>query len=311
MDEIIEQHYLIEPKISDILYEYIDKYPEDAPKWVEYFNFNTNENENSLRRRYGRYYSQQSLDTIIQAMNFPIEIDTTVNITHETGCLHCKKTWDETPRMATMEMLCGHKYHTLCSFLFYHNHDSSICLVDSCNSVNIMSIVNRISILRNRRTNDIEEVLTDAILKNKDFQDDLKLMKKQISVVNRSIGVYHKKSENIRKKILKKHLHSINYIQSDMNEATKQLAFTEEKKNVRSSISKYRKTAASMFRNYHVSFRDLYRKNMIKANWRLRHVLERHGSIFSSYKFGIRIRPGKKIWRDPQIDTDIPPSTEF
>jgi hypothetical protein len=305
MDEVIEQHYLIEPKISDILYEYIDKYPEDAPKWVEYFNSKKGENGNGIhRRRRTRYYSQAALDPIIDAMNFPIEIHTTIEMTHESGCLHCKKTWDETPKMATMELLCGHKYHSLCVFLYYHTHDSTICLVDSCNGINIMSIVNRISILRNRRNADIEEVLTETILKNKDFQGELKLMKKQVALVKQSIGRYNKKSENLRKKVLKKHLHSINYIQSDMNEAKKELASTEEKKNIRSSVSKYRKTAASMFRKYHVSFRDLRRKNMIKADWRLRNILERHGSIFGSHKFGIRIYPGKKIWRDITTDTE-------
>lgn len=302
MDEIIEQHYLIEPKISDILYEYIDKYPEDAPKWVEYFN--SKKEDVNIRRRRARYYSRAVLDPIIEAMNFPIEIDTTVEITHETGCLHCKKTWDETPRMATMELLCGHRYHTLCVFLFYHNNETTICLVDLCNGINMMSVVNRISTLRNRRNNDIEEVLTDAILKNKDFQRDLKLMKKQVNVVKRSIGTYHKKSENLRKKVLKKHLHSINYIQSDMNDIVKQLGSSEEKKGIRSSVTKYRKTAASIFRKYRVSFRDLYRKNLIKVNWRLRHILERHGQIFNSYRFGIRIYPGKKVWRDPRVDTD-------
>ena len=304
MDELIEQHYLIEPKISDILYDYIDKYPEDAPKWVEYFNSKKGESAIKLRRRRNRYYSQASLDPIIQAMNYPIEIDTNNNITHETGCLHCNKTWDETPRMATVELLCGHKYHTLCVFLFYHNNDNTICLVDLCNGVNMMSVVNRIVTLRNRRNNDIEEVLTDAILKSKDFKTDLKIMKKQVTLVKQSIGSYHKKSENLRSKLLKKHLHSINYIQSDMNEAIKELASTDERKNIRSSVTKYRKTAASMFRKYHVSFRDLCRKNMIKADWKLRHVLERHGSVFNSYKFGIRIMPGKKIWRDPEIDSD-------
>jgi len=303
MDEIIEQHYLIEPKISDILYEYIDKYPEDAPKWVEYFNSKKGESHTTVRHR-RRYYSQAALDPIIQSMNFPIEVDTSVEITHEIGCLHCKKTWAETPRMAITELLCGHKYHTICVFLFYHNNDLTNCLVDSCDSINIISIVNRISTLRNRRNNDIEEVLTDAILKNKEFQRDLKLMKKQVTLVKRSIGRYHKKSENLRNKLLKKHLHSINYIQSDMNEATKEVASTEERKNIRSSVSKYRRTAASMFRKYHVTFRDLCRKNMIRADWRLRHVLERHGSVFSSYRFGIRITPGKKMWRDPVADTE-------
>lgn len=305
MDEIIEQHYLIEPKISDILYEYIDKYPEDAPKWVEYFNSKKGENGNGIhRRRRTRYYSQASLDPIIEAMNFPIEVDISVEITHETGCLYCKKTWVETPRMATMEMICGHKYHTVCVFLFYHNNDSSICLVDSCSDINMMSIVSRIITLRNRRNNDIEEVLTDAILKNENFKRDLKVMKKQVAGVKRSIGKYHKKSENLRKKVLRKHLHSINYIQSDMNDAIKEMESTEEKKEIRSSISKYRKTANLIFRKYHVSFRDLCRKNMIKANWRLRHILERHGQVFNSYKFGIRIYPGKKVWRDPGTDTD-------
>lgn len=119
--------------------------------------------------------------------------------------------------------------------------------------------------------------------------------------MKKSIGTYNKKSDDLRKKLLKKHVHSINYIQSDMNATVKQISSSEERKNIQSSVSKFRKTANSMFRKYNVSFRDLYRTGLVKTNWRIRNVLERHAQPVSSYKFGIRIFPGKKVWRDPDV----------
>ena len=67
------------------------------------------------------------------------------------------------------------------------------------------------------------------------------------------------------------------------------------------SVLKYRKVASSIFRKYHVSFRDLYSAKLIRADWRLRHILESHGSPFSRWKFNLRLRPGQKPMDDPII----------
>lgn len=302
MDELIKEHtYITEPKLSDILYEYIDKYPEDAPKWIEYFRSKTTETELHDRRRRRRYHVL-GIDAILETIEFPSEPDDTVNITSETGCLHCKKTWVETPTMVTMNMLCGHRYHTVCSFLYTHYHGAVSCLVENCNCIDINLLVDRIATLRRRRNNELEDVLTNSILENDEFKRHLALMKKQITAVNKTISLYDKNSKKLSNKLFNKHLHSINYIQEDMNCLVKEQASSEEKQNVRSAVSKYRKTAASMFRKFHVSFRDLFRKNMIKTTWRLRHILERHGTVTNNYRFGIRIYPGKRIRRERTVN---------
>ena len=72
----------------------------------------------------------------------------------------------------------------------------------------------------------------------------------------------------------------------------------------KNSVKTYRKKANHVFRKYHMSFRELRERRIIKTSWRLRWVLERHRSAFTYYKMGVRIYPGKKTWRDTLDEDD-------
>ena len=67
----------------------------------------------------------------------------------------------------------------------------------------------------------------------------------------------------------------------------------------KNSLRNYRKKSKSIFRKYHLSFRDLIRRKKISVSWRLRWILERHRESFGFYKLGLRMYAGKKLWTDP------------
>jgi len=50
-----------------------------------------------------------------------------------------------------------------------------------------------------------------------------------------------------------------------------------------------------------MSFREMRERRLIRVSRKLRWVLERHRTPFSFYRLGLRIYPGKKIWKDPLL----------
>ena len=84
-----------------------------------------------------------------------------------------------------------------------------------------------------------------------------------------------------------------------MKAAVEEIKNGEDMHVYKSAISKYRKKASDIFRKYHVSSRELRQKRIIRYGWRMQWILERHGAGHSFYKFGIRIYPNKKEFKDP------------
>jgi hypothetical protein len=295
IDHIINTIVSQQPPLSKLLNDYISVYPGDAPKWVDFLN--EAKNNPPIFSEFRRM-SQTEIEHLIQEMNIPTTIKENVEITHDIGCLHCKELWTDTPSVPTIEFICGHKYHTTCFFVFHGiygiNGGSGRCLVENC-TINMDALAHRIIQIKETHHREIIDPLLAVTLQRDDFKADLKEIKQHITKVSKLYSAYNAKVKSGRGEIVQKHIHSINYLHSDMNQAFKTLNKSSESINLKSQIGIYRRKASNIFRKYGVSLRDLRLKKMIKVSWNIRHILERHHTIKSSYKFGIRIFPGKSL----------------
>ena len=297
IDEFVPQ-----TNLANIINDYISMYPEDAPKWVRFLKGDHDDpsaNRQKLRRLYQGYRNTpEQLDAIIQELEYPMELDETKTISPEEGCIECKRTWASTESQPTIEYLCGHKFHTVCFSVFYDRAENIRCPVEGCEDNSISRIGYRINQERRKRERQMIDVVANTILQRPDFKEDLKGMKRQISEVIRSHSKYNSEIKKIRQRTIHKHIHSINYIQQDVNNSVKQAGETEQAIALKRAVSLYRRKANHLFRKYHISFRDLRENNLIKAPWRIRFILEHHRTMTLTYKFGIRIMPGKGVWKD-------------
>jgi len=279
------------------LERYIEKYPEDAEKWLEFIKEDVGienpENPEIVRQRgpldddllkfYKEFHNTRA--------DNPID-------NHSDGCLFCKKSWESTVDIPKSTLLCGHSYHTICTFIDQYADDRIICPVEGC-TVNSWDYVRTIIRDKEVTVRRAENILLDSYVKRHDFKEDLKELKGAIRGVSSSHNSVLKLAANKKNELIHRHIFAINQIQREINDSVTLVRNSEEMKLYNTKIKNYRKKASSMFRKYHVSFRDLYRRELIRAPWRLRWVLERHRSPFSFYRFGFRLRVGKKIWKDP------------
>jgi hypothetical protein len=277
MDEFVETPELKKDDLRNILYYYLDKHPEDHEKIYEALS------EHKLKER---------MVTLLEGYIPPIENKT-------DGCILCVKSWEDTPDAVTTTLLCGHTFHTACHMIYTYNHNER-CPDTTCD-IDSWRIVNRLYRGRREERDTVQDTIINNLEGRADFKADLRAFKKSINMVRAGRGLVLKDFKNQRKQLIHRNIHAIREIQKDMNETYSGLSKSETYTNMRSSVSKYRKVANTLFRKYHVSFRDLYNAKIIKADWRLRHVLERHGSPFSRWRFNLRFSPGKKIMDDPII----------
>jgi hypothetical protein len=286
----------------DILEKYIEKHPEDAEKWLEFIQDPAEQYTGKLRRRYpgdvdttsDLYKTSEDLHTV--ESDVPIEH-------YNDGCLFCKKSWVSTDGVPTTTLICGHKFHTVCSMIDQYNNDMSRCIVDDCD-INTWDYVRKIVRSKERVKDRAENILLDAYQKRSDFKKDLKELKENISVVSTTHSAVGSMIINAKKDIVHKHLYTINQIQNDINENVKLIKESEQMHKYKQSVRVYRKRANQIFRKYHLSFRELHQRGIIRAPWRVRWVLERHRTSFSYYKMGLRMYPGKKTWKD-SLEQDI------
>jgi len=296
-DFIPENEFIELPQLdSSIKYAfegYIDKYPEDAMKWYYYMN-----ESNKLQDKptpVNGLFDETLLNSYREFMNTRsvTEIDN-----HTDGCLFCKKSWTSTENMPTMTLLCGHKYHTVCNFMDQYANEYTRCIVTGCGIDSWLYIR---QMFRNRQANreGVEDILIKSYKKNIGFKTELKGLKKCVAEVQKNhIGVLSLMSST-RNEVLHKHIHNINHLQEDLNQGVKSVQESEQMASYRKSVRVFRKKAGIMFRTYHLSFRELYKKQLLSCPWRIRWVLERHGNAFSYRRLGFRIYPGKKRWKDP------------
>jgi hypothetical protein len=277
MDEFVETSEVKNKDLKNLLYYYLDKHPEDHEKVYDVIQ---------------GYKLKEKMETLLESYSPPVE-----NMTD--GCTLCMKSWEDTPNAVKTVMLCGHTYHTACVLLYqYDNRDG--CPDETCD-IDSWRIVRQLYNGRARAGDKVKDTIIEQLQKRDDFKADFRNLKKSISEVRSARVLVTKNVNNQRKQFLHRNIHAIREIQKDMTETYSGLSKSESYKDMRSSVLKYRKVASSIFRKYHVSFRDLYSAKLIRADWRLRHILERHGSPFSRWKFNLRLRPGQKPMDDPII----------
>ena len=154
---------------------------------------------------------------------------------------------------------------------------------------------------RNRQENreGVEDILIKSYKKNTDFNNELKGLKKSVAEVQKNHTAVLSLMSSTRNEVLHKHIHNINHFQDDLNQGVKSVKESEQMASYRKSVRVFRKKSGIMFRTYHLSFREMYKRNLLSCPWRIRWVLERHGNPFSYRRLGFRIYPGKKRWKDP------------
>jgi hypothetical protein len=286
----------------DKMEAYIEKYPEDAGKWLEFLDNNEEDTIYPYKRRIRKPedLNQDLLNQNTSLLEEPVSITVT---NFSEGCLFCKKSWISTVDVPTCTLICGHKYHTICQMYNYYHHDTVQCIVEDCD-INTWDYIKQIGKRKRENNESVENILVESITKRKDFKDDLKEFKTLISDVTRNHGIVVKSLTDARKELVHKHIFSITQIQKDMNDMVGTVKNNQEMYDYKKSLNKYRRKAKNIFRKYHLSFRDLERRKKLKVGWRLRWILERHSGSFNFYKLGIRMYPGKKTWTDP-LTTDI------
>lgn len=286
----------------DTLEKYIERYPEDTEKWLEFVK---DPAEDILERRKRTSYPNIDINEEIYKIYEELHnIEAQKPIEHFTdGCLFCKKSWLATDGVPTITLICGHKFHTVCSMIDQYNGDATRCIVPDCD-IDTWDYVRKIVRSKEKVKSKCENILLQSIEKRKDFKDDLKDLKQHVANVSSKYSSVRGMIAAGRKEFIHKHLYSLNQIQNDLNEGVKYIRESEKMHKYKESVKNYRKKASMLFRKYHVSFRELTQRGLLRTTWRLRHILERHGSPFSYYRMGIRMYPGKKIWKDTLEQSD-------
>jgi hypothetical protein len=206
-------------------------------------------------------------------------------------CNLCRQPYKES--QATTTLLCGHKYHSQCWFL-YEEH-SSWCNVRQCHksSIHIMSDVFE---KKNKVKGDVTKSLLRALKKKKEFQTDLKNLKTYCRDVTRANNLIDCAIKGERADIIEKYSDTLNAIQKDMNDASVKVMKSEETAMYRKAIRLAKKEVNNIFRKYHLDLRDLINNNLLKISWAVRYTVQHHRNYFSTYKMGIRLYPGRKLF---------------
>ena len=299
MDILPKNHFVS----LDILEKYIERYPEDAEKWLEFIQ-EPSEHDERVRLRRTRHTPGEPTNEIYKTNSNVYNVPSDVPIEHyNDGCLFCKKSWSATDGVPTTTLICGHKFHTVCSMIDQYNGDITRCVVEDCD-ISTWDYVRKIVRSKEKVKEKAENILLDAYQKRPDFKKDIKELKEHISLVSSSHSKVGSMISNGKKDFIHKHVYTINQMQNDINENVKTIKESEQMHQYKQSLRNYRKKASHVFRKYHLSFRELNQRGMLRTPWRLRWVLERHRTGFTYCKMGLRIYPGKKIWKDTLDEAD-------
>ena len=275
------------------LENYLEKHPEDALKWMDHLDpiLHPKPSNYPLRnRRLDLLPADFDRYNIIQDLETPF-------INDDTMCGYCRRTWESTSAHAISTLLCGHKYHTICSIL--HQYETrGDCIVEGC-AIDTSRIARELFNRTTRFNANVENVLLDVIKESAEFKADIKKLKGHIRTIYSKYGEVTKFHRRTKRKLLNKHIFNIRQIQYDMNAAVRTVKTSEQYLVCRSELKKYRSMETKIFRKYHVDLRDLIRQRIVHVgNWNLRYTLQRHGHILRPYKFGIRIYPGAYKWKE-------------
>jgi hypothetical protein len=294
MDDL-ENKFISLSTLYSILEKYIEKYPEDVEKFVEYIKGNELTTYDT-RYTYHRGQGEKDENIIKKYQNFYITKPQNPVNNHKDGCLLCKKSWESTPEYVKSTLLCGHTYHTFCTDLQMYNTDHMRCIVDGC-EINSWQHIRKIVREKELLKEGVENILINSYKKRLDFRKNLIDLNACIRNTVKSHRAIDGLIRTKKNEMLHKHIHNINQIQLDINNEVKNIKSSEEVAEYKANIRKYRKSARVIFSKYHLSFRELHARRLVKCPWRTRYILERHRA--NTYKFGFKIRAGKKKWDDP------------
>jgi len=212
-------------------------------------------------------------------------------------CHICKRTWASTPNHPRTTRICGHTFHTICNTIHeYDNHGDGCSYGCTYHGWTMIQAIRRVT--RNTQIEKVDTVIENS-MKTKGFHTDLKDLKQCIRKVSSANTSVSKQYKMVKKNIVHKHLHAINYVQQDLNDSLKAVKKGDDMKKLRSSIMIYRRKARIFYQKYRVSLRDLRDRKLVNISYSVGWALERHRSMYSSWRSSIRIYPGKKTWRDP------------
>jgi len=283
---------------NTMIYDYADKYPEDIPKLLDFFESRRLEDAKQKKQidRVMRQPDNKDRDTEICNLhtththeNLTADITTT-----EEGCLLCRKSWESTKDLPKIELLCNHVYHTACYLNYYEPYGT--CAQDGC-GINSMRLAQRISEHNKLVNESVTEVLLTRLSDDAEFKKHVKAYKATVRDVSKSIVLYNRSVRVKHKQVIQKHIFSIKQIQEDINESYAGLRDTEEATNCNKAVRKSRAYARKIYEKYHISLRDMRRQGLVRMPWHLRSLLEFHRQLLSPrYRFKIRIIPSNKKW---------------
>jgi hypothetical protein len=278
-----------------ILEEYIEKYPEDVEKWVEHLgpklNLNNANNDRRLRRR---HRDDEPVNTIIPVIESDLD---TAPTDHTSVCLKCKRSWTSTIIHPKTTLLCGHSYHTQCFFMMNYA-DLDVCIHDGCN-YSIWAHVREIHDKNVELRRNTTQLLIDTLKGNPEFNKSMKELQEYIKKTRIYTNLFRRNAAIIKRDVIKRHKYNIQALQNDMNNSVKVARKHPRLSEARKMVTKYRRFERAFQDKYHLTLHDLVHNRVIRRPaWDVMHILNRHGSFMpSSYRFGIRIRPGSnKAW---------------
>ena len=206
----------------DILEKYIERYPEDTEKWLDFIR---DPAEDVLLRPENYLVGQRRVRQVGGELNEELykKYSDLQNVVSEVpienyrdGCLFCKKSWASTQGVPTMTHICGHTYHTLCAYVDQINNDVPTCIVEGCD-INSWDYAKDLIESKNVIKTDTENILFESYKKRADFKQDIKDLKTHVSSVVSAYTKVNSLMSLARKELIHKHIHTINHIQDDLN----------------------------------------------------------------------------------------------
>lgn len=291
----------------EILTSFIEKHPEDAEKWLEHLDPIFNPAPISYRRiNNSEPVTEEQINS-----HFVNESPSTDVPNQSVGCAKCRRSWDSTSEHPVMNLLCGHKFHTVCYLMGQYEDDAGRCSVEGCN-YDSWGIIRRICRKKDRLREEARNALLTPLDNKEEFKKDVAKMSQYVKDYRTARGKLEVRLKSVRTDVIKKHIFAIRQIHGDLNDSVKRLKESESMKNTLSALRKFRVFSRSFHGKYHLSLRDLIRRNYIRdISWNHRSVLERHhGIMTTTYRFQIRIKPGKQLWSRYHEDGGVADAAE-
>ena len=270
-----------------VLESYLEKHPEDVTKWIEHLE--------PILHPPSRYSEEMLIpEDVIQ--QYIIKRENEEPVDTELFCKLCNNEFCKTQEHPTVTILCKHTFHTMCYTKYQSMYDGTCC--PTCKSeINIWHVARDII----RREAQGKQTIADKLFEKykliPEFKSELSQLKSQVSLMYTARVKLQQRHVELKKALLEKHSYYLHGLQQDINMHRTQLQQSDEYKNCKSSLLKYRKIENSIYRKYNLTLSDLIKSNAIRRmNWKLRMILQRHRPMHQYLNCAIRIKPGSKKW---------------